>query len=60
MKIIEEPSVDEMIRAYYIEIGSKIFGYYTGIRSINRRGGTTQGPVKVEIICIAIKYFQRT
>ena len=50
MEIIEEPSVDEMIRAYYIENASKTFGYYTGIRSVNRRNGTTQVPVKVEII----------
>ena len=50
MKITEEPSVDEMIRAYYIENDSETFGYYTGIKSVNRRNGTTQVPVKVDII----------
>lgn len=44
-----EPSVQEMIEAYFISSDDKVYGYYTGIKGINEIHGTTQVPAQIDI-----------
>lgn len=45
-----EPTVDELMYAYFISSEGKTYGYYTGLRGLNEIHGTTQVPAVIEIV----------
>lgn len=44
-----EPTLSEMITLYFLRDNKRVYGYYTGLKSINDIHGTTQVPVTIRI-----------
>lgn len=53
--VLAEPTMEEMITAYYMARENEVFGYYTDLKSINSLKGTTQVPAKIKIVSNRVK-----
>lgn len=54
-----EPTLSEMMTMYFIRDNERVYGYYTGLKSINNIHGTTQVPATIRIKSNAVKEEQK-